>query len=442
MRRRLDFRSSADDILPEPEPSWCKNEGMKMRATSDGFERIIRAREDFPSLEREYRGHQLAYLDGPAGTQVPRQVLEAIVSYYENSNANTHGQFVTAEETDRLLEETRESVATFLGTAESRTISFGANMTTLAYSLSRALARTLGPGDEVLITQLDHEANRGPWMTLSEHGIRVREVAVRQDATLDEDDLRAKVNDRTRLVALGLASNAFGTVNNVRLARELTSGVGAWLLVDAVHYAPHFPIDVQLMGVDFLLCSAYKFYGPHVGLLYSRPGLLDRLQTDCLRTQEQSAPHRIETGTLNHASLAGVNAAVQYIASLGSGDGLRRRIVSAMELIAAYEHRVARKLFDGLGEISGVTRYGPSFEVPKRAPTVSFTLEGRTASGVCRALGDEGICTWDGHFYAIRPVEILGLLEKGGVTRVGISLYNSDEEVARLLSAVARLSGG
>jgi cysteine desulfurase family protein (TIGR01976 family) len=413
-----------------------------MTAPHEDFERIERAREDFPSLKRTYRGRRLAYLDGPAGTQVPEQVLDAIVHYYKNANANTHGQFVTAKETDLLLDETRRSVAVFLGTTESSTVSFGANMTTLAYSLARAIARALAPGDEVLITQLDHEANRGPWIGLGEHGIGVREIAVRPDATLDEEDFKQKVNKRTRLVAMGLASNAFGTVNNLKLARELTAGVGAWLLVDAVHYAPHFPIDVERMGVDFLLCSAYKFYGPHVGLLYSRQGLLDSLQTDCLRTQEGTAPHKIETGTLNHASLAGVNAAIQYIASLGSGDGLRQRIVSAMELIAAHEHRIARDLYDGLGDIQGVTRYGPSFDVPQRAPTVSFTLEGRTAFEVCGALGEEGVCVWDGHFYAIRPVEILGLLEKGGVTRAGISLYNSAEEVARLLSAVARLSGG
>jgi len=413
-----------------------------MKSSSVRFERLARAREDFPSLRRTLGGRLLAFLDGPAGTQVPQQVVDAIVRYYMHSNANTHGQFVTAEETDLLLEETREVVRAFLGAARGGTVSFGANMTTLAFSLSRAMARALGPGDEVLITQLDHEANRGPWLALSEGGVTVKEVAIKPDATLDEDDLRAKVNDHTRLLAMGLASNAFGTVNNVMLARKLTAEVGAWLLVDAVHYAPHFPVDVEVMGVDFLLCSAYKFYGPHVGILYSREGLLNQFQTDCLRTQVQTAPHKIETGTLNHGSLAGVKAAIEYIASLGSGIGLRRQIVSAMELIASHEHEIARDLYDGLGEIAGVTRHGPTFDVPPRAPTVSFTLDGRTAAEVCRTLGEEGICTWDGHFYAIRPAEILGLLERGGVTRAGISLYNSGGEAARLLSAVRRLSEG
>ncbi|MGB6032906.1 MAG: cysteine desulfurase-like protein, partial [Bacteroidota bacterium] len=443
---RLDFRADGGHI---PRVSAAahgrreiQNEESTMNTPPEGCEKIERARADFPSLNRMHDGRRLAYLDGPAGTQVPQQVLDAIVHYYMNSNANTHGQFVTANETDLLLEETREKVATFLGTTEGGTVSFGANMTTLAYSLSRALARKLVPGDEVLITQLDHEANRGPWLDLSNHGIQVKEIAIKPDATLDEEDFRAEINDRTRLVAMGLASNAFGTVNDVMLARELTARVGAWLLVDAVHYAPHFPIDVEVMGVDFLLCSAYKFYGPHVGILYAREGLLDQLQTDCLRTQAQTAPHKIETGTLNHASLAGVKAAIEYIASLGSGNGLRLQIVTAMESIAAYEHEIARGLYDGLGEIDGVTRYGPSFDVPLRAPTVSFTVDGRSAVEVCRALGEEGICVWDGHFYAIRPVEILGLLERGGVTRVGISLYNRGEEVARLLSTVARLSEG
>jgi len=301
-------------------------------------------------------------------------VIDAILSYYQTSNANTHGQFVTAEETDQLLEDTRETVATFLGTSDRRTVSFGPNMTSLTYSLSKAIARFLQPGDEVLVTQLDHEANRGPWLTLTDHGITVREIAVTAGGMLDYDDFRSKVNQRTRLVAMGLASNAFGTVNDVMLARELTTQVNAWLLVDAVHYAPHFPIDVEVMGVDFLLCSAYKFYGPHVGILYAREGLLDLLQTDCLRTQLQQAPYKIETGTLNHASLAGVKAAIEYIASLGHGGGKRLQIVSAMEAIADYEHGVAKILYEGLGNINGVTRYGPSLDVDLRTPTISFTM--------------------------------------------------------------------
>jgi len=277
----------------------------------------LRSRGDFPALERTVDDRPIAYLDGPAGTQVPRAVIDAITCYYEKCNANSHGEFVTSRESDLLVHETREAAAAFLGAPSWREVSFGQNMTTLAFSLSRALVREWQPGDEVVITQLDHEANRGPWLSLEERGIVVREVAVQPDGRLDYSDLERKVTSRTRLVALGLASNALGTVNDVAYARRLASSVGAYLLLDAVHYAAHFPVDVTALDTDFLLCSAYKFYGPHVGLLYCRPGLLDRLRTDKLRVQEDEAPFKIETGTLNHAALAGVKAAIEYIASWG-----------------------------------------------------------------------------------------------------------------------------
>ena len=391
-------------------------------------------RADFPSLSRTHNGFPLVYFDGPAGTQVPRQVIDAMDAYYTTSNANTHGQFVTTRETDRLLEETRETAAAFLGAPSGSTVSFGANMTTLAFSLSRAFARMLRPGDEVLVTQLDHEANRGPWLSLREHGIVVREIGITRDASLDYDDLRAKLNERTRLVAMGWASNAFGTVNDVALVRELTYKVGAWLLVDAVHYAPHLVMDVDTLGIDFLLCSAYKFYGPHVGILCCREGLLDQLPTDRLRTQDPRAPHRIETGTLNHAAIAGVKASIEYIASLGAGATLREKVVHAMTSMAAYEHALGSTLYQHLLSIEGVSVHGLSFQSPRRAPTIAFTVKGKTATQISAALGEKGICTWDGHFYAIRPMEVLGLLEGGGVTRVGISLYNKEEEVNRLVN--------
>ena len=398
-------------------------------------------RNDFPSLRRMHADHPLIYLDGPAGTQVPHHVIDAIAAYYSSFNANTHGQFVTTRETDRMIEETRAAVAAFLGAHDSRLVSFGANMTTLNFSLSRAIARACQPGDEILITQLDHEANRGPWLTLRDQGIVVREIAVKPDATLDYDDFHAKVNERTRLVAMGLASNAFGTINDVAFARELTYRFGAWLLVDAVHYAPHCSMDVEAMGVDFLLCSAYKFYGPHVGILYAREGLLEQLQTDRLRTQDPGAPYRIETGTQNHAAIAGLKAAVEYIATCGEGPDLRAQLISAMNRIAAYEHKLALMLYKGLGKIAGVTVYGPSFTPALRAPTVSFTVDGKRAEEVAAALGEKGICTWDGHFYAVRPIEVLGLLERGGVTRVGISLYNTPQEIERLLEELSTIAG-
>ncbi|HEX9007299.1 MAG TPA: cysteine desulfurase-like protein [Bacteroidota bacterium] len=397
---------------------------------------ILTRRADFPSLARMHNGCPLAYLDGPAGTQMPRSVIDAIVRYYTTSNANTHGQFVTAMESDALLEDARRLTALFTGASDPRRISFGANMTSLNFSLAWAIGRALRKGDEVLITQLDHEANRGPWLMLRERGAVVREIRLKPDATLDYDDFAAKVNERTRLVAMGLASNAFGTVNDVAFARKLTHAVGAWLLVDAVHYAPHFPLEVETWGVDFLLCSAYKFYGPHVGILYTREGLLEQLETDRLRTQDQGAPYRIETGTLNHAAIAGVKAAVEYIATFGSGDDPRSQVVAGMKKIGAYEHALARSLYHGLQQIGGVTVRGPSFAQPLRAPTVSFTLRGKRPEALCASLAGKGICVWDGNFYAVRPMEVLGLHDLGGVTRVGISLYNAEEEITRLLEAV------
>ena len=413
-------------------------------AMENGSERrqIPDRRGEFPSLLRSHNGYPLAYLDGPAGTQVPQSVIDAIARYYTTCNANTHGRFPTGEESDRLLDEARDLAAEFLGAPGAQCISFGANMTTLNYALARAFGRLLQEGDEILVTQLDHEANRGPWLGLREKGILVGEIGIRDDATLDYDDFSRKVNSRTRLVAMGLASNAFGTVNDVSFARTVTHRAGAWLLVDAVHYAPHFPVDAVAMGVDMLLCSAYKFYGPHVGILYAREGMLELLETDRLRTQDQRAPHRIETGTQNHAAIAGVKAAIEFIASFGRGADRRSRIVGGMDVIAVHENLLARLLYDALREIDGVIVRGPSFDAPRRAPTVSFTVDGMRPQEVCTALGRKGICAWDGDFYAVRPMEILGLHDRGGVTRVGISLYNSEEEIARLLEELKRMVRG
>jgi cysteine desulfurase family protein (TIGR01976 family) len=401
-------------------------------------------RRDFPSLARTVNGVPLAFLDGPAGTQVPEPVIAAIAGYYRTSNANTHGEFPTSQETDRLMAETREAVAAFLGAEGGREISFGQNMTTLNFSLSRALAREMAPGDEIVVTQLDHEANRGPWLGLRERGIVVREVTLRPDGRLDPEDFARQVTPRTRLVALGLASNALGTVNDAALARRLSRAVGAWLLLDAVHFAAHFPLDVAALDTDFLLCSAYKFYGPHVGILYARPGLLDRLQTDKLSTQEGEAPFRIETGTLNHAALAGVKAAVEYIASWGEGATLRERIVSAMAGIGAWEHELGAYYHDSVRRIAGVTVWGPGFSPAAglRAPTVSITVDGVHPTDAARALGHAGLQVWDGHFYAARAIEALGLAARGGVIRTGLVMYNTRDEIDRLLAGVAALARG
>jgi cysteine desulfurase family protein (TIGR01976 family) len=396
-------------------------------------------RAQFPSLSRRHNKKPLIFIDGPAGTQVPDYVINAMSDYYKTSNSNTHGAFITTHETDQLMHDMRETVAAFLGAEGAETISVGQNMTTLNFSLARGVGRMLQPGDEILITQRDHEGNRGPWLSLREQGIIVREVNLLTSGVLDYDDFKNKINERTRLVAMGMASNSLGTVNDFHLVRKLTYQYNAWLLLDAVHYAPHFSIDVQEIGCDFLLCSAYKFYGPHVGILYSKPGLLDQVPTDRLRTAGQSAPEKIETGTLNHAAMAGVKASIEFIAQQGKGKTLREQIVNAYDGIGKHERALAEKLFNGLKSIPGVKIIGQPFGKSQRSPTISFTKEGKTALEVCQHLAGHNICAWDGHFYAIRSIEVLGLLEKGGVTRMGISIYNTEEEIDRTLDSISKL---
>ncbi len=396
-------------------------------------------RKEFPALRRRVKGRPQAFLDGPGGTQVPQGVIDAISGYYRRCNANTHGMFPTSRESDGVIQGAREAMAALLGAPAGECVSFGANMTTLNFALARAVSRELRPGDEVVITALDHEANRGPWLGLRERGVEVREVGLKPDGTLDYGEMKAMVGPRTRLLALGWASNALGTVNDVAFAREVTKKRGAWLVVDAVHYAPHFPVDVREYGIDFLLCSAYKFYGPHVGVLYSRPGLLASFQTDKLSTQDDAAPFRIETGTLNHAALAGVTAAVEFRAKWGRGKGLREKLVSASRAIAAWERDLARTYFEAVESIPGVKAWGPGFENGLRAPTVSITVRGIPAVEAASRLGEQGLALWDGHFYAARAVEVLGLA-KQGLLRTGISMYNTAGEIDRLVGAIRALA--
>ena len=399
----------------------------------------LRARGDFPALAPRRSGAELAFLDGPGGSQVPRAVIDAIAEFYATCNVNTHGNFPPSREVDRRMLEARAAVAAFLGASSGDTISFGQNMTTLNFALSAAIGRTLAAGDEVLITQLDHEANRGPWLALQDRGVVVQEVRLRESGVLDTEDMAAKISRRTKVFALGASSNALGTVNDLLLARRLSREVGALLVIDAVHYAPHFPVDVHALDPDFLLCSAYKFYGPHVGILYSRPGALERLPTSRLSVQDSAPPYRIETGTLNHAAIEGVRAAIEYLASWGTGASLRERIVDAMTSISAYEHGLARTFHEGLRRIRGIKIWGPDFGSRARAPTVSITLERHAAAAAAAALGEQGICVWDGNFYAARAVEVLGLAERGGLLRTGVSLYSSSAEIGRLLDALERL---
>jgi len=405
------------------------------------LEHSLRCRKDFPALNQvRADGLKLAYLDGPGGSQVPQAVIDAVADVYRSCNVNTHGNFPPSAEIDRRMQRAREVLAAFLGAEDASCISFGQNMTTLNYALSAAIGHTLRKGDEVLVTQLDHEANRGPWMRLQEHGIVVQEVRLLDNGQLDTADMAAKISPRTKLFALGASSNALGTVNDIKLARRLTRDVGALLVVDAVHYAPHFPLDARDLDADFLLCSAYKFYGPHVGVLYSRPGALNALPTNRLVVQDPNAPYRIETGTLNHAAIDAARAAVEYLAGWGNGVNLRERIIDAMQGISIYEHQLARFYHDAVQRIDGVRVWGPDFSRRERAPTVSITLEKTTAGEAARALGSEGICVWDGHFYAARAVEVLGLSVRGGLLRTGVSMYSTPEDLERLLAGIKRLA--
>lgn len=415
---------------------------------------VAYVRSQFPALARTIDGRPVAYLDGPGGTQTPQRVLDAVRDYLVNHNSNTHGFFATTEETDAVIDGARRAGADFLG-CDPDEVSYGANMTTLNFLLAEGIAGGLGAGDEVVITQLDHEANRGPWLRLAARGVTVREVPIdTATCTLDWDAFeRLVVPGRTKIVAVGYASNAVGTVNDVARAAALARSAGALSVVDAVHYALHGPIDVRAAGCDFLLCSAYKFFGPHVGLMYARRETTGALDPVRLSTQESEPPCVWETGTLNHEGMAGATAAIDFIADLGerhaelvAGDariaglsGRRRAVVAGMLAGEAYEQPLATWLRGQLAGIPGVTLYGPPEGSP-RTSTVSFTLDGFRPEEACRALGERGLFVWDGHFYAFRLVEVLDLLERGGLIRVGLAPYTTRGELERLVEAVTDLA--
>jgi len=401
---------------------------------------LDKVRSNFPSLSlKDENENQIIYLDGPGGTQVPSSVIDAISNYYRQSNSNTHGEFITSKETDSIMDSMRKKVAQLLGAESKECISIGQNMTTLNYSLSRGLSKFFKKGDEVIITELDHEANRGPWKTLESYGIKLVEVALLQDGTLDYNDFKNKINQRTSLVAMGMSSNALGTINDFNFIRKITTKYNSLLLLDAVHYAPHFSIDVKSLDCDFLICSAYKFYGPHVGLLYSRPGLLDTLDPDRLIVQEQYAPYKIETGTLNHAACSGVSAAIDFISSIGEGNSYREKLVSAYKKISNHEYELASNLYSSLDALDNVTIIGQNFSNKNRTPTVSFIHNKYSANEICKKLGEVNICAWDGHFYALKAIQKLNLEKIGGVTRLGVSLYNSQQEIDRIVKIISNL---
>ncbi len=406
-------------------------------------------RREFPALAVEHDGQPLAYFDGPGGTQVPQRVIDAVVDYYRASNANDGGAFVTSERSDAVVSAARAALADFVGAASPDEIKFGQNMTSLTFHISRSIGATLQPGDEVIVTTLDHEANVGPWRAMAaDRGLTVRTVDIRlDDVTLDLADFERLLSSRTKLVAVGYASNAVGTINPVAEIVRQAHAVGALTYVDAVHYAPHGPIDVQALGTDFLACSTYKFFGPHLGVLYGRTEVLDRLPAYKLRP----AHDRFQTGTQSFESIAGAGAAVDYIASIGrrfggAPDEAARgsQLRAGMQAIQAHETGLFGQLLDGLERIPGIRIFGiiDPDRLAQRTPTVSITLDGVTPRDAAAALGRRGITAWDGDFYAQGLIERLGQAESGGVLRLGIVHYNTAAEIERLLEALTEIGAG
>jgi len=395
-------------------------------------------RRYFPALERHHHGHPVAYFDGPGGTQVPAPVVDTMREYLLHHNANTHWRFPTSEETDRLIAGSREALADLLG-ADPAEIAFGANMTTLTFHLARALGRRWGEGDEIVVTELDHHANVAPWRALErERGVTIRAVPfVPATGQLDWPALERALSPRTRLLAIGAASNALGTVSDVTRACALARGAGALTFVDAVHYAPHALVDVRAIGCDFLACSAYKFYGPHVGVLYGRRERLEALDVPKLAPAPDTAPERMETGTLNHEGIVGAGAAVDFLASLGGAGSRRERLVRTFGALHRRAQELVERLWQGLESTAGVRLFGPAPGEP-RTPTVGFTVAGRATDDVATALAGEGVFVSNGDFYATTVVERLGIAPDG-LVRAGCACYTTADEVDRLVAAIRLL---
>lgn len=395
-------------------------------------------RQHFPALERRHGGHPVAYFDGPGGTQVPRPVVEAMADYLYHHNANTHWNYPTSAETDRLIEAARQALADFLN-AEPAEIAFGANMTTLTFHLARALGRDLGEGDEILVTELDHHANVAPWRALQrQRGVAVKMARmIPETGLLDWADFERQLTRRCKVVAVGAASNALGTINDIRKARELARRVGALLFVDAVHYAPHVLADVRQFDCDFLACSAYKFYGPHLGILFGKKDRMDAADFPRLAPAPDGSPERAETGTQNHEGIAGAAAAVDFLASFGQGDTRRARLESVFEALHARDQARLERLWEGLSRIPGVRVYGPPPSLP-RTPTISFTVENVASSQVASKLAARGVFVSHGDFYAATVVERLGLGEEG-LVRAGCACYTTADEVDRLIEGVRQI---
>jgi cysteine desulfurase family protein (TIGR01976 family) len=399
---------------------------------------LAQIRAAFPALERRHRGLPVAYFDGPGGTQVPRAVVDAMVDYLYHHNANTHWCYPSSEETDAFIAQARNALAEFLGASPAE-VAFGANMTTLTFHIARALGRGWGPGDTVVITELDHHANVAPWRALErERGITVSAVPfIPESGQLDWNRLEQLLSAGPRLLAIGAASNALGTISDIHRAALLARAAGALTFVDAVHFAPHEPVDVNQIGCDFLACSAYKFYGPHIGIMYARQDVLRRLDVPKLDPAPETVPERLETGTLNHEGIVGAAAAVDFLASLGTGGTRRARLARAIAGLHARGQLLLRRLWSGLTAIDGVRVYGPPPGSP-RTPTVAFTVAGMPAEAVAQRLAERALFVSSGDFYAATVVERLGL--KDGLVRAGCACYTTEEEIDRLIEGVSELS--
>jgi len=411
------------------------------------FNNEIRA--DFPSLKRVINGYPIAFLDGPGGYQVPQAVIDGVVGYLQQSNANFDGLFTTSLETGDVVDNGRKAFADFFN-CDPDEVAFGANMTTLTFLLAQALGRELKSGDRVLISEIDHEGNRGPWEQLRERGIIVDEIRVdTETCTLDMNDFEEKLSLKPKIVSVNYAANAIGTINDIPTIVSRSKAVGAFTVVDAVHYSAHRPIDVRALDCDFLVCSIYKVFGPHLGAMYGRRELIERLKTLKIRPQHEESPFPMETGTLNHEGIAGAIAAMDYVASCGqrfgsrfdpdgassNTDGRRENILTALRIFDAYELELAHYLIDELRAIDGIRIYGPPDGHP-RTSTVSFTVGDYDAGVISRYLDSKGLMVWSGDFFASRLIERLGVEERGGLVRIGVAPYNSREELTRVIESL------
>jgi cysteine desulfurase family protein (TIGR01976 family) len=409
-----------------------------MSQTSIALASTTEIRASFPALERTLNQKPVAYFDGPGGTQVPRHVVEAMTDYLYHHNANTHWAYPTSEETDAALENARQVCADFLN-ASPREIAFGANMTTLTFHLARTLGAQYGPGDEIVVTELDHHANVAPWHRLeTECGVKVITAKmVPETGQINWESFEHAISQKTRLVAIGAASNALGTINNVSRAIQMARSVGALVFVDAVHYVPHALVDVRELDCDFLGMSAYKFYGPHIGVLFGKLALLESMDFPKLLPAPDSPPEKVETGTQNHEGIVGAGAAIDFLASLAGGQSRRSRLASAYAGLHERSAAFTRRLWNGLASINGVRLYGPSPDLP-RTPTVSFTVDGVASTDVARTLAARGLFLSHGDFYAATIVERLGLGDEG-LVRAGCACYTTAEEVDRLIEGVSEI---